>query len=369
MFLSLLSTTLYLQLAFLPLKLTICETLSIGKPFGMAFGVTGGGDAKPDNPQTEEELISFLTDKTPRVIHIKKTFDFTRLGKKKTEKACAPWKECSNGNKVQYALNFKNWCNNKIYGVSLHCQLYTFCPEKKWKQVEYNDAAIQGIKLKSHKTILGIGKLAGIRGKGLIITGEKNIIIRNIAITFLNPHLVWGGDAIALGGVSKVWIDHCTIKDIGRMMISSSNKPNKGLTLSNNLFDGRTTYSTNCKNQHYWGVYLSGPEDEVTMANNYNNFHTGGDGQAFIVSKGGTMLAEGNVFLNHEVKNQKAKATEENGGVLFAPFSDLEAARCKAILGRSCEKNSLRKSSDMQFGKKPVAIGAFKVKHRNKWVL
>ncbi|CAH7669181.1 pectin lyase fold/virulence factor [Phakopsora pachyrhizi] len=330
----------------------------------MAFGVTGGGNAKPDNPQTEEELISFLTDKTPRVIHIKKTFDFTRLGKKKTEKACAPWKECSNGNKVQYALNFNNWCENKSNGV------------------EYNDAAIQGIKIKSHKTLLGIGKSAGIRGKGLIITGEENIIIRNIAITFLNPHLVWGGDAIALGGIKKVWIDHCTIKDIGRMMIGSSNKPNKGLTLSNNLFDGKTAFSTNCKNQHYWGVYLSGPEDEVTMANNclvnlsgraprvsgfgnvklhyYNNFHTGGNGHAWIVSKGGTMLAEGNVFLNHQVSSQKDKTTEEKGGVLFAPFSDSETAQCKAILGRSCEKNSMIKSSDIQFGKNPTAIGAFK---------
>jgi pectin lyase len=35
----------------------------------------------------------------------------------------------------------------------------------------------------------------------------SNIIIQNIKITELNPHYVWGGDAITLAGTDMVWID------------------------------------------------------------------------------------------------------------------------------------------------------------------
>jgi pectate lyase len=41
----------------------------------------------------------------------------------------------------------------------------------------------------------------------------SNIIIQNIKITELNPHYVWGGDAITIAGADMIWIDRVTVSD------------------------------------------------------------------------------------------------------------------------------------------------------------
>lgn len=63
----------------------------------------------------------------------------------------------------------------------------------------------------SDKTLIGSGSAGVIKGKGLRIVGEKNIILQNIHITELNPQYVWGGDAITLDGSDLVWIDRVKV--------------------------------------------------------------------------------------------------------------------------------------------------------------
>lgn len=57
----------------------------VGKAYGFASGVTGGGKAAAVTPTTTDELAKYLSDDTERVILITKEFDFT--GKKATGEA------------------------------------------------------------------------------------------------------------------------------------------------------------------------------------------------------------------------------------------------------------------------------------------
>ena len=60
-----------------------------GKAEGFAAGVTGGGSATPQYPRDINELKTWLTDATPRVIVLDKTFDFTNSEGTVTGTACA----------------------------------------------------------------------------------------------------------------------------------------------------------------------------------------------------------------------------------------------------------------------------------------
>lgn len=238
----------------------------------------------------------------------------------------------------------------------------------------------------SQKTILGVGSSGVIKGKGLSLWKSKNVIIRNIVIKDLNPHLVWGGDAIMMDASFDVLIDHCTFSLVGRQMIVTggmkSAEANTNVQLMNNLFEGTTPWSAECQNQHYWVVLLSGPGDTVTMANNcfnstsgrspkiggagnpnvlvhyYNNLHTNTIGETFEVAQGGKMLAEGNVFQNARFLYPGNKVTE-SGGNSYVPMSDADAQACQDILGRPCEKNLIVKSSPYQFGLKKMVLKFF----------
>lgn len=169
-----------------------------GAAEGFAKGVTGGGSASPVYPSTNAELVSYLGDSSARVIVLQKTFDFTGTEGTSAATGCAPWGTASN---CQLAINKDNWCNN-------------YEPDAPPANVNYDNAGLLGINVKSKKTILGQGSSGVIKGKGLrIVSGASNIIVQNIKITNLNPHYVWGGDAITLNGADMVWIDHVTVNN------------------------------------------------------------------------------------------------------------------------------------------------------------
>ena len=168
----------------------------VGAAEGFAKGVTGGGSASPVYPTTNAQLVSYLGDSSARVIVLQKTFDFTGTEGTTSGTGCAPW---GTGSACQLAINKDNWCKN--YESS--------APSAS---VSYDNAGVLGITVASKKTIIGQGSSGVIKGKGLrIVSGASNIIIQNIKITELNPHYVWGGDAITLDGADMVWIDHVTV--------------------------------------------------------------------------------------------------------------------------------------------------------------
>jgi len=128
------------------------------------------------------------------------------------------------------------------------------------------------------------------------------------------------------------------------------------VTLSNNEFDGVTSWSASCDGHHYWTLFFLGTNDAITMVSNYihntsgrgpkvgdaqnlrlhavNNFWEDCSGHAFDNEHGANVLAEGNVFQN--VK-QPLLPSKTPGNVFVANAAVNK--QCTAYIGRRCEGN------------------------------
>jgi pectin lyase len=152
--------TLYLS-AFTALLASATAQRVSGSAQGFAQGVTGGGSATPVTPKNINELVTYLTDKAPRVIVLDRTYNFIGSEGTVKEKGCAPWKT---GPGCQLAINAaNNWCGSN--------------PSV---DVTYSKAGTSGINVASDKTIIGVGNKGIIKGKGLRFVNVKNIIVQNI---------------------------------------------------------------------------------------------------------------------------------------------------------------------------------------------
>ncbi|KAE8370951.1 pectin lyase 1 [Aspergillus caelatus] len=349
-----------------------------GAAEGFAKGVTGGGSATPVYPSTTDELVSYLGDSQARVIILTKTFDFTNTEGTETSKGCAPWGTASG---CQLAINKDNWCNNYEPNAPTV------------SSITYNKAGVLGITVNSNKSIVGQGSAGVIKGRGLrIVSGAKNVIIQNIAITDINPQYVWGGDAITLNEADLVWIDHVTTARIARQHIVLGTQADNRVTISNSLIDGRTDYSATCNGYHYWGVYLDGSNDMVTMKGNYfyhtsgrmpkvqgntllhavNNYFHDVKGHAFEIGSGGYVLAEGNAFQNVD-----APVESPISGQLFSAPDATTNEQCKSVFGRACQINAFGSSGSFsqadtavisKFSGKNIA-GAHLAQNIPRWVV
>ncbi|KAJ6037205.1 pectin lyase A [Penicillium herquei] len=315
-----------------------------GSAEGFAKGVTGGGDATAVYPTTTDELVSYLGDSEARVIVLDKTFDFTGTEGTTTSTGCAPWGTASG---CQVAINQDDWCTN-------------YEPDAPSVSVTYDNAGILGITVASDKTLLGSGSAGIIKGKGLrIVSGAENIIIQNIAITDINAEYVWGGDAITLDETDMVWIDHVTTARIGRQHYVLGTSADNRVSITNNYIDGVTDYSATCDGYTYWGIYLDGDGDLVTLKGNYiyhtsgrspkvqgntllhavNNYWYDNSGHAFEIGTGGYVLAEGNVFQNIDTVVESPI-----DGQLFTSPSTSTNEICATYLGRDCVINGFGSS-------------------------
>lgn len=81
-----LTTLFVLALAYAPRY-----SLAVGTPFGLASATTGGGSATPATPSSNDELASWLSDDTARVIVLDSIFDFTSDEGTTTGTGCLPW--------------------------------------------------------------------------------------------------------------------------------------------------------------------------------------------------------------------------------------------------------------------------------------
>ncbi|RHZ68358.1 hypothetical protein CDV55_107559 [Aspergillus turcosus] len=315
-----------------------------GAAEGFAKGVTGGGSATAVYPSTNAELVSYLGDSQARVIVLTKTFDFTGTEGTTTATGCAPWGTAS---ACQLAINLNNWCTN-------------YEPNAPSVSVTYDNAGVLGITVNSNKSLLGSGSSGVIKGKGLrIVSGASNIIIQNIAITDINPKYVWGGDALTIDNADMVWIDHVTTARIGRQHLVLGTSASNRVTISNNYFNGVTSYSATCDGYHYWGIYLDGSNDLVTMKSNYiyhfsgrspkvqgntllhavNNYWYDSTGHAFEIGSGGYVLAEGNVF-----QNINTIVESPVDGQLFTSPDSTTNKVCSTYLGHVCQVNGFGSS-------------------------
>ena len=175
-----------------------------------------------------------------------------------------------------------------------------------------------------------------------------------------------GGDAIQLVGTNDIWIDHNKFSLIGRQMIVTGYDAAGKVTISNNEFDGVTSWSASCNGEHYWTMLFLGDQDYITLSNNYvhdvsgrapkvggsgsitmhavNNYFENIGGHDFDVAEGGNVLIEGNVFKSS--KQPITAASASDGGSLFNVPSTSSASTCTSYLGRACVANELTDSGD-----------------------
>ncbi|KAG9047775.1 hypothetical protein FS837_001483 [Tulasnella sp. UAMH 9824] len=334
-----------LALASLNLAFFAACGAAIGSPSGFATGTTGGAGGVTVTPTTQAELITYLSDSTTRTIILTKIFDFTSYYGTTTGQACKPW-TCSPNPQMLLVVSAGGCENYTKYSVT------------------YNTAgATKNLVVASNKTLLGQGSNAGIKGIGLRMNGVSNIIIQNIQITDLNPQYVWGGDAIQMAGASKIWIDHNYFARVGRQFIVTGFDPVSQLTISNNYFDGRSTYTTGCNNMHYWVWLFAGSADTITVMRNYiystagrgphiggiagydqklhlvNNYYNTVGGHAIDSDTSSHILAEGNYF-----KSVTTPDTNNKNGLEYFVQTVPDAAACTSYLGRVCEWNRLESS-------------------------
>ncbi|KAF5359983.1 hypothetical protein D9758_007593 [Tetrapyrgos nigripes] len=355
----LLSQGLFLVLSFLSI---VRYAAAVGTPFGRATGTTGGGSAAPATPTSLDQLNSWLSDSTARVIVLDKIFDYTTSEGTVTANACKPW-TCSPN--PQLAIDANNWCESDGVPAST--------------TVTYNAAGTTPLKVASNKTLLGKGNNAGLRGKGLKISGASNIIIQNIKIVDINAQYVWGGDALQIDGGNKIWIDHNYFQNIGRQMVVTGYGAVTATTFSNNVFNGQSTYSPFCNGEAYWTALFTGNGDQITFALNYLYMTSGRgphvgvstsddihflnfgtleqavtskmftftittsvgfhiDGHAIDPEVGSKVLAEGNYF------NTVSQPALEGDGQTYIPTTSAQATACQSLLGRNCVLNTLLSS-------------------------
>ncbi|WP_282371787.1 polysaccharide lyase family 1 protein [Pseudomonas sp. PS02290] len=361
----------------------ICFSAEI--PVGFASGVTGGGSAPAVHPRTVDELRTALcattdshgacTDTAPRVISLDRAFDFrgTVLSDGSpdvTETGCMA-NVCTNGS-GQWGID----------GVT------HFCQSRPKTTITYDKAGLQHLKIGSNKTLVGQGSKAGIKGIGLFVgDGAKNVIIRNLTISDINPRVVWGGDALTLDNTDGVWIDHDTFARIGRQMIVTGFGSASHVTISDNEFDGRTQYSATCDGHHYFVWLFLGKDDTLTLAGNYIHHtsgrapHSGGMNgaqvraqlvnnlfshltyQGAIMSRTDTsyLLVEGNYFedVTHPLFNDSKQP-----GNAFALFGSTAGDACQSTLGRKCVGNDVSSSGSDFTPQDQAVLDAFRLYRR-----
>jgi pectin lyase len=347
----------------------------VGSPTGFAAGTTGGGDAEPAYPATIEDLSTFLNDAEPRVIVLKQEFNFIESEGSTTEQGCQP------KNNIDCIAK-----KNGFLGQDFIQPSFSTCDGTPI-DVTYDKAAITPMTIGSDKTLIGEGTEGVLNGKGVLIKGS-NVIIQNIHITNLNPHLVWGGDAIGISGdddavPTGIWIDHVKVTSVGRQMVVVNFSGALGVTISNSDFDGTTKYSSSCDGRHYWGFLILGKKTEMSLLGNFihmmsgrspkiggtegdvsvvhaaNNCFQDNSGHAFDVATGGYVLAEGNSFDSVTTPNQP-----DPEGNIFIPAV---AGDCQATIGRDCEVNVLASSGTFTGNSEDAAktqTGTFKTQIR-----
>ncbi|KAH7015826.1 pectin lyase [Ilyonectria destructans] len=318
-----------------------------GKAFGFAAGTTGGGSATPVYPKTNAELVSYLSDSSARVIMIDHTFDFLQTEGSTTTNCCSDDR------------------TTKCPGGTSKGQLWiqTTCTSGTWESCTYWNAPKTALKVGSNKSIVGVGSKGVIRGKGLrLISGVSNVIIQNIHFTELNPQFVWGGDAITLDNCDKVWIDHNKFSLIGRQMIVSGWGAAGHVTISDNEFDGKSTWSAGCNGKHYWTMLLLGEKDFYTIAGNWfhdvsgrtphigtdytsskivvhavNNYFQNVGGHCFDIDTNTNLLIEGNYF--DTVTTPITTGSYTAGGQVYFIQTVADASNAQSALGYIPEWN------------------------------
>ncbi|MEN9353216.1 MAG: hypothetical protein RL318_541 [Fibrobacterota bacterium] len=140
-----------------------------------------------------------------------------------------------------------------------------------------NGAAGGQIRVKSNKSIIGIGSTAFLQGVGLDISSQNNVIVRNLKMTLVGtttPANVNGGDVLSISGTSKnIWIDHCELYSEDPSVQTDKDMYDGLLDIKGQT--GFITLSWNYLHDHHKGGLVGAADDDlnadrkVTMHHNH----------------------------------------------------------------------------------------------------
>lgn len=335
-------------------------------PVGFGAGVTGGAGGEVVDVSTPAQLKAALCNKydgstcidtTPRVIRVSGVIDFINTEGSTTGKACAySSNSCSVNGKQEKILDWNGYCSGR--------QLF---------DLTYDTAGGTPLRVGSNKTVVGVGKNAGIKGKGFYLRdGASNIIIRNLSLTDINDGVIWGGDAITIDGASDVWIDHNYFARIGRQMIVTGWGPADRVTISNNVLDGTTDYGHFCDGRSYWFMLLIAEGQTITIIGNkiynssgrapevgrsqsttaygmvhlVNNLYDNNFWMGIAASSDVVTLIEGNDFTPTDLSFYPV--WRDSSSLVIAPLdTNISSVNdsCKTLLSRDCAVNSASNST------------------------
>lgn len=198
------------------------------------------------------------------------------------------------------------------------------------------------IRVKDDKTLVGLDANSRIVGASLNLSGAKNVIVRNLSIANVNPHLVEAGDGISLVDSSHVWIDHVAFSMISDGHVDIVNSAN--VTLSNNHFDGRNDYV--CANQHWYTSvvvdsqvsyhhnffdYAGGRNPKLdgtaTRAHLYNNYYQKVTYFSINANDGAQALVEANYFDDSRYPHWNVSGYIEASGNVYTGQSADDSGR------------------------------------------
>lgn len=348
-------------------------------PTGFGSGVTGGAGGKVVRVKTASELKRELcrtangagcTDNEPRIIELDSTIDLSDTEGTAQAQGCFATTVCTGAARSEITLMVYDWQRG-------------YCANKPASSYRYKVAGLAGVLVGSNKTVIGVGRHAGIKGKGLDLKGGvQNIVIRNLSISDINEGMVWGGDALTLSDAKRVWIDHNRFARVGRMFLVTGTGDQRGVvdevTVSNNEFDGRSAWSSGCDGKHYWNILLAG-NGRLTMVGNWlhdfsgrgpridsgapgatvhlvNNLFENGSWHALDYGGASTrVLSEGNHYVNVKVPVITGPA---GSGQMFGFYRQNEAtkAACHDALGRQCNPNVVKPLPDADFTVQDSAV-------------
>jgi pectate lyase len=322
---------------------------------GFGSGTTGGAGGEVVHVSTAAQLKFELcrkidqhgscADYSPRIIEVSGLIDYTGSEGTTTKPGCNYGLVCTAPYKTESLV---------LLNENDH-----HCDGKDVKQIIFDVAGDRPLLVGSNKTVIGIGPMSGIKGKGLRLSRVKNVVVRNLTISDINQGTIFAGDALSLDDVEQVWIDHNRFQNIGRQMIVSGFGPAVNVTISWNDFNGKNVYSHTCNGTHYWNLLLAGKEQSITLNNNWfhdfsgrapkiggdsvvvhlaNNYFQNGSWHALDAVKPVKVLVEGNYFENVKVP---ITVTSKPGYIFGLPGAVDSATqnRCRAALGRDCISN------------------------------
>lgn len=293
-------------------------------------------------------------DNTKKTIKINGIIDFTNIDGQSIQKGC---------------VYSNNQCID-IKGQEKILDVQYYCNGKSLINININIAGQKPLLVGSNKTIIGVSKHSGVKGKGLLLRGGSNIIIKNINITDINEQVIWGGDAITVDNASNVLIDHNYFARIGRQFVVTGWGSARNVVISNNNFDGKTGYGHYCDNRHYWNFLFLGSNQTITLKQNWIHDTSGrapelgqsnsasGLGLVHIINN----LYQSNYYMGVRTSNKVLAFVEANDfdntnnlnghfrpifkesadDLIFAPYSNNLAQAntyCSSKIGRSCIAN------------------------------